>query len=81
MAKGEVVPLHQKADDNYDKEFTKLLGDHILIAKGFYDYGIKHGLTSAEAFRFTIEAALLKKFNRNFGGRVKLGQLLAGKHY
>jgi ParB family chromosome partitioning protein len=37
-----------------DPQFTKLLGNHLLNAKGFYDYGIKHGLTTAEAFRLTI---------------------------
>jgi len=37
-----------------DPEFTKLLGNHILNAKGFYDYGIDRGLTSAEDVRFTI---------------------------
>ena len=37
-----------------DKQFTKLLGDHLLNAKGFYEYGIEKGLTTADAFRLTI---------------------------
>jgi 16S rRNA G966 N2-methylase RsmD len=37
-----------------DNEFTRLLGNHLLNAKGFYDYGIKKGLTSAESLRLTI---------------------------
>lgn len=37
-----------------DPEFTKLLGEHILNAKEFYDYGVKKGLTAPEELRFTI---------------------------
>lgn len=37
-----------------DQEFTKLLGNHLLNAKGFYDYGIKKGLTTADGLRLTI---------------------------
>lgn len=40
--------------DNVDPDFTKLLGAHLLNAKGFYDYGIKNKLTTPEAFRLTI---------------------------
>jgi DNA invertase Pin-like site-specific DNA recombinase len=38
-----------------DDDFTRLLGDHLLNAKGFYDYGIKRGLTKPEDLRLTIE--------------------------
>lgn len=37
-----------------DKEFTKLLGSHLLNAKGFYDYGVKNGLTTPEDLRLTV---------------------------
>jgi phage N-6-adenine-methyltransferase len=37
-----------------DKKFTKLLSNHLLNAKGFYDYGIENQLTTPEAFRLTI---------------------------
>jgi hypothetical protein len=37
-----------------DPRFTKLLGDHLLNAKGFYEYGIERGLTSPEDLRLTI---------------------------
>jgi transposase len=37
-----------------DKEFTKLLSNQLLNARGFYDYGVKRGLTTPEAFRLTI---------------------------
>jgi hypothetical protein len=38
-----------------DPEFTKLLGNHLINAKGFYDWGIGHGLTSPEEVRLTVE--------------------------
>lgn len=38
-----------------DPEFTKLLSDHMINAKGFYDYGIDRGLTSPDDLRLTIE--------------------------
>jgi len=41
---------------NTDKEFVKLLGTHILNAKGFYDYGIKRGLATPEDMKLTIAA-------------------------
>jgi hypothetical protein len=44
----------RQAAANQDKEFTRLLGDHLLNVKGFFDYGIKRGLTTPEAFRLTI---------------------------
>jgi phage N-6-adenine-methyltransferase len=37
-----------------DPEFTKLLSQHLLNAKGFYDYGVREGLTTPEALRLTI---------------------------
>jgi N6-adenosine-specific RNA methylase IME4/DNA-binding CsgD family transcriptional regulator len=37
-----------------DKNFNKLLGDHLLNAKGFYDYGIEQKLITAESLRLTI---------------------------
>jgi len=37
-----------------DPEFTKLLGEHMLNAKGFFEYGVKHGLTSPEDLRLTV---------------------------
>jgi phage N-6-adenine-methyltransferase len=37
-----------------DKEFNKLLTEHMLNAKGFFDYGMKRGLTSPEEVRLTI---------------------------
>jgi hypothetical protein len=39
-----------------DSKFTKLLSDHLLNAKGFYDYGIEHGLTKPEDIRLTVDA-------------------------
>jgi hypothetical protein len=44
----------RQAAANQDKEFTRLLGDHLLNVKGFFDYGIKRGLTTPEAFCLTI---------------------------
>jgi len=35
-------------------EFTRLLGNQLLNTKGFYDFGIKEGLTTAEDLRLTI---------------------------
>jgi ParB family chromosome partitioning protein len=37
-----------------DKRYTKLLTDHILNAKGFYEYGIDRGLMTPESVRLTI---------------------------
>lgn len=37
-----------------DKDFTKLLSNQMLNAKGFYDYGVKNGLTTPEALRLTV---------------------------
>jgi phage N-6-adenine-methyltransferase len=37
-----------------DKEYTKLVGTALLNAKGFIDYGIKHGLTTEAAVRYTV---------------------------
>jgi hypothetical protein len=60
MAKGEVIALQRGAIEarqvaaNHDKEFTRLLGDHLLNAKGLYDYGIKRGLMTPEELRLTI---------------------------
>jgi site-specific DNA-methyltransferase (adenine-specific) len=42
------------AADRHDPEFTKLLGNHLMNAKGFYDWGIDRGLTSPEDMRITI---------------------------
>lgn len=39
---------------NNDPQFTKLLGNHIANAKGFFDWGIEKGLTTAEDLRLTI---------------------------
>jgi hypothetical protein len=38
-----------------DPEFTKLLGNHLLNAKGFLDWGIDRGFTTPEDLRLTIE--------------------------
>lgn len=38
-----------------DEDFTKLLGEHLINAKGFYDWGIQRGLTKPEDVRLTIE--------------------------
>src|SRR5262249_18256354 len=37
-----------------DPEFTKLLSNHIINAKGFYDWGIDRGLTRPEDVRLSI---------------------------
>jgi ParB family chromosome partitioning protein len=37
-----------------DKRYTKLLSDHLLNAKGFFDYGVDRGLTTPESTRLTI---------------------------
>jgi hypothetical protein len=37
-----------------DPEFTKLLGNHMLNAKAFFDWGVGRGLTSPEALRLTV---------------------------
>jgi N6-adenosine-specific RNA methylase IME4 len=37
-----------------DPEFTRLLGNQLMNAKGFYDWGIKRGLTSPEDVRLAI---------------------------
>jgi len=37
-----------------DKKFTKLVVNHLQNAKGFFDYGIEHGLTTAADVRLTI---------------------------
>jgi DNA-binding CsgD family transcriptional regulator len=39
-----------------DQRFTKLLGEHILNAKGFYEYGLDKKLIDREALKYTIEA-------------------------
>jgi hypothetical protein len=54
MAKGNVVPLHANIVSKHDKEFTWLLGELLLNSKGFYDYGLKRGLTTPEAVRLTV---------------------------
>jgi N6-adenosine-specific RNA methylase IME4/transposase-like protein len=37
-----------------DEKFTKLLGDLLLNAKGFCDWGIAKGITTPEDIRFTV---------------------------
>jgi hypothetical protein len=37
-----------------DAEYTRLLGNHMINAKGFFDYGVKRGLTTPEAMRLTV---------------------------
>jgi phage N-6-adenine-methyltransferase len=37
-----------------DREFTRLLGNQLLNAKGYYDYGLKKGLVTPDALRLTI---------------------------
>lgn len=44
-----------KAKPKIDEVFTKLLGNQLLNAKGFYDYGIERGLMTPEALRLTVE--------------------------
>jgi hypothetical protein len=38
-----------------DPQFTKLLANHLVNARGFYDWGIDRGLTSANDLRLTVE--------------------------
>jgi DNA invertase Pin-like site-specific DNA recombinase len=47
---------NQNGEAMTDNDFTKLLGDHLVNAKGFYDWGIQRGLTKPEDIRLTIEA-------------------------
>lgn len=44
-----------KPKPKLDPEFTKLLGNHLLNAKGFYEYGVERGLMTPESLRLTIE--------------------------
>ena len=39
-----------------DPRFTKLLGEHMLNAKGFYEYGLENKLIDEQQLRFTIDA-------------------------
>lgn len=39
-----------------DPRFTKLLGEHMLNAKGFYEYGLEHQLIDEEQLKLTIDA-------------------------
>lgn len=39
-----------------DKEYARLIGDQLINAKGFYDYGIKRKLITPESVRLTIAA-------------------------
>lgn len=38
----------------HDDEFTRLIGNHLMNAKGFFDWGVKRGLTSPEDVRLTV---------------------------
>jgi hypothetical protein len=38
-----------------DPEFTKLLGNQLMNAKAFFDWGVDRGLTTPEDMRLTVE--------------------------
>ena len=50
-----------------DAHYTKLLADHLVNAKGFYDYGIAKGLCKPESVKLTVSArqAIVKQMDKS----------------